>query len=364
MKIGFDAHVLDGRNQGTKSLMLHLINAAARRHPAHDFYVYAERAHDDLDLTLDNLHVRPTAYRGPFGHLLSTLPKAKIKDGLDTMIFNFISSPGMKDATVMMHDILPQTHRQYFSPLFVARCWTFFGISAFRARYLFTISDHSRREIKRVYPWTRNKRIDVLHIGPSFIKNVYFSNEQDNLPPELKGIGRYALCVGRMEPRKNTQMAIDAFIRGAPADAKLVIVGRREPGVAIDLRGDDRIIELGGVSDDALIATYRGADLFLYPSSAEGFGLPLLDAILFGLPVISSRLTSMAEVGGDCATYFDPDAPSAIPDLAQLIAAHFVNGAVPRPTLSQRQNRMDTYSWARAADELVAGLTPLPHSVP
>lgn len=356
MKIGFDAHVLDGRNQGTKSLMLHLINAVVRRHPAHEFYVYAESPHPELDLARDNLHVKPTRYRGSVMHLLSTLPKAKTRDGLDTMVFNFISSPGMADATVMMHDILPQTHPRYFTPRFVARCWTLFGFSALRARYLFTISDHSRRAIRRVYPWTRRKRIDVLHIGPSFVDNVYFSEDGSQLPDALKTVGCYALCVGRMEPRKNTQMAIDAFVRSAPQDARLVIVGRREPGVAIDLRCDDRIIELGGISDEALIATYRAADLFLYPSSAEGFGLPLLDAILFGLPVISSGLTSMAEVGGDCATFFDPDASSAIDDLATLIAAHFGETPVARPTLAQRHDRLAIYSWARAADELIAGL--------
>ena len=361
MKIGFDAHVLDGRNQGTKSLMLHLINAVARQHPSHDYYVYAQEPHPKLDLTLPNLHMRPTPYRGSFVHLSTTLPRAKRHDSLDTLVFNFISSPSMADATVMMHDILPQTHPRYFSARFVARCWMLFGFSAFRARHLFTISDHSRREIRRLYPWTRRKRIDVLHIGPSFEDAVYFSPaDPAQLPEALSGVSRYVLCVGRMEPRKNTQLAIDAFRRSAPADTHLVIVGRREPGVTIDLHGDDRIIELGSISDEALIAVYQQADLFLYPSSAEGFGLPLLDAILFGLPVVSSGLTSMAEVGGDCAIFFDPEASSALHDLAVLIGGHFGGSPIAAPSFDQRRGRLARYSWSQAADELMIGLTDAP----
>lgn len=356
LRVGFDAHVLDGRDQGTKTLMLRLIGSLAKRHGDVDFYVYSQKGQQELGSAHENVHFRNIRHRGFLLHLLYDLPVAAKRDRLDTMAFNFISSPLVPRATVMIHDILPQTHSRFFSWAFVVRCWIFFGISALLARHILTISDYSRREIQRVYPWTRRKRIGVLHIGPSFPVATYVGPDRAvDLPARLSGIGRYALLVGRLERRKNVQMAIDAFHRHAPADASLVIVGRREPGTSISYN-DSRIIELSGLSNATLAATYRGADLFLYPSAAEGFGLPLLDAILFGLPTISSNRTSMPEVGGDCATFFDPEAPGATEWLGRAIAAHFGRDHVTPPTIEQRLERLKLYSWDHAADEFMAGI--------
>lgn len=356
MRIGFDAHVFDGRDQGTKTLMLRLIDALARRHPEHEALVYSEHPHPELDFGLANLHHRPTIRRNVAQHLMWTLPRAKRADALDTMVFNFIQSPLMRDATVMMHDILPQTHPRFFAPRFVAQSWTFFGMSALLARHLFTISEHSRGEIRAVYPWTRSKPIGVLHIGASFPQETYFAGDDGAPLPRLAPDTRYALVVGRIEARKNVQMAIDAFHAGAPQDVRLVIVGRREPGIRIDTYDDPRIIELTGISDAELVTLYRRAELFLYPSIAEGFGLPLLDAILFGLPTISSHRTSMREVGAGCAAFFDPTEAGARRWLGERIAAHFGADPVPVPDLAARRERALLYSWDNAADELVRGI--------
>ncbi|UUL82182.1 glycosyltransferase family 4 protein [Sphingomonas qomolangmaensis] len=357
MKIGFDAHVLDGRDQGTKTLMLRLIDAVARRHPRHQVLVYGERPHAELDFTLPNLQFRPTVRHNVVRYLMHTLPSASRADRLDTMVFNFVQSPLMRNATVMIHDILPQTHSRFFPPKFVAQCWALFGMSALLAKHLFTISEYSKSEIRSVYPWTRGKTISVLHIGASFPKDVYFAGDVGNQPAALPAGTRYILAVGRIEPRKNIQMAIDAFRAGAPDDVKLVIVGRREPGIAIDTHDDPRIMELTGVSDADLITIYRRAALFLYPSVAEGFGLPLLDAILFGLPVIASRRTSMQEVGEGGATFFDPAEADATQWLGNRIAAHFGDDPVAPPSFETRAAKAALYAWDNAADELVAGIT-------
>ncbi len=356
MRIGFDAHVFDGRNQGTKTLMLRLVDALARRHPEHEILVYSEHPHPELDFGLANLHHRPTVRHNVARYLLHTLPRANRADALDTMVFNFIQSPLIRNATVMMHDILPQTHPRFFPPAFVAQCWTFFGISALLARHLFTISEHSREEIRAVYPWTRRKSIGVLHIGASFPEEIYFARDDETPLPGVAAGTRYVLVVGRIEARKNVQMAIDAFRAGAPADVRLVIVGRREPGIAINTYGDPRIVEMAGLTDADLQTIYRRAALFLYPSIAEGFGLPLLDAILFGLPVISSHRTSMREVGAGCAAFFDPAAPDATHSLGVRIAGHFGDEPVPRPSLAARRERAALYSWGNAADEMIAGI--------
>lgn len=357
MRIGFDAHVLDGRNQGTKTLMLRFIDVLARHYPEHEVFVYSEFPHSELDFTLANLHHRPTVREGVARYLLKTIPQANKVDALDVMVFNFIQSPLLRNAAVLMHDILPQTHPRFFSFRFVVRCWVYFGISSLLAKYLFTISDYSKMEIRKIYPWTRRKSIGVLHIGPSFPAETYFAADDGAPLPAGTPTGRYVLIVGRIEPRKNVQSAIDAFCAGAPDDVSLVIVGHREPGIAIDTHRHPRIVELTGISDAELVTLYRRTVLFLYPSVAEGFGLPLLDAILFGAPVISSNRTSMAEVGGDCATFYDPAAADATHWLGARIAAHFGDDPVPRPGLAAREKRAALYSWVNAVGELVDGIT-------
>lgn len=354
MRIGFDAHVLDGRSQGTKTMLLRIVDVAARRHPEHDFFVYSEQPHPELDFSLGNLTHRPTHRRNVADYLLRAMPRAAREDRLDTMVFNYIQSPLMRNATVIIHDILPQTDPRLFPLTFVLQCWVFFGVSSAQAGTLLTVSDYSRREIQRVYPWTRRRPIRVLHNGASFPHETYFaSDDGEPLPARLEKGQRYVLMVGRIEARKNVQLAIDAFRRGAPDDVTLVIVGRREPGVTIDDHGDPRVRELVGITDAELVNLYRRADLFLYPSIAEGFGLPLLDAILFGLPVLSSERTSMKEVGDGCAEFFDPGMADAERWLGDRIAAHFSGAPVARPDLAARHRKAALYSWATAADELV-----------
>lgn len=354
MRIGFDAHVFDGRDQGTKTLLLRLIETLARRYPEHDVFVYAEEPHPELDFTRANLHHRPLIRRNAAHHLLRALPHAARCDRLDTMVFNYIHSPLMRNATVIIHDILPQTHPRFFPARFVAQCWAFFGMSSLLARHLFTVSDYSRDEIRRIYPWTKDKAITVLHPGASFPKSVYFDRPPS--PTSAADEGRYILIVGRIETRKNVQTAIDAFRLGAPADVRLIIVGRREPGIAIETYGDPRIVERVGVSNVELVELYRGADLFLYPSLAEGFGLPLLDAILFGLPVIASNRTSMLEVGAECVTMFDPTAADATKRLSAAIEQHFGDAPITPPTLANRRARAALYSWDNAVDEFMRGI--------
>lgn len=356
MRIGFDAHVLDGRSQGIKTLMLRLIDASVRARPGWEFFVYSDSPHPELDFTRPNLYHRETTGGGSVRRLLYTLPKAYRRDQLDTMVFNFIQSPLVRNATVMMHDVLPQTHPKYFSTSFVVRCWLYFGITAFFAKALFTISEYSQREIRAIYPWTRKKPIPVLHLGPSFAENLYFEECGQNAVGPIEANLQYVLVVGRIEERKNVQLAIEAFRQMPQKDVRLLIVGGCEPGVSLNSGEDVRIVHMGSVSDEDLISIYRNASLFLYPSAAEGFGLPLLDAILFGIPVISSRNTSMQDIGAGGATFFDPQAAGAVEWLSGRMTAHFGGERIAPATMLLRKEKAKLYSWRNAAEELLQGI--------
>ena len=121
----------------------------------------------------------------------------------------------------------------------------------------------------------------------------------------------YVLTVATLEPRKNLASLVDAFGLLGRDDLRLAVVGAEGWGEqpALDRPG---IVRLGYVDDDELARLYRGAAVFVYPSRFEGFGLPVIEAMACGAPVVCSSHESMDEACGDAALRADPDSPEAI----------------------------------------------------
>jgi alpha-1,3-rhamnosyl/mannosyltransferase len=155
--------------------------------------------------------------------------------------------------------------------------------------------------------------------------------------------------VGRIEKRKNVHLLIDSFCMADLANVDLVIVGRLDEGFTISFPDDARIRHMTDVDDESLIKLYQGAALFVYPSAAEGFGIPLLDGLAFGLPTISSNQTSMPEVGADLPSYFDPTINGAREVLSTLIRDHFRTQPIAAPSFDDRQRLLSHFNWQRFA---------------
>ena len=160
----------------------------------------------------------------------------------------------------------------------------------------------------------------------------------------------YVLSVGTAEPRKNLPVLVDAFVRLRRRDVDLVVVGpagwHTDLGPLAEGLGD-RGRPLGFVSDDELAALYSGAAAFAYPSRWEGFGLPVLEAMAYGAPVVTSEGTAMAEITGDAALLVDPG------DTAALTAALdrlLEDGALAAGLAEAGRRRAATFTWERTAD--------------
>ncbi len=176
-----------------------------------------------------------------------------------------------------------------------------------RSRRLWCISHATADALEARYPSAKAK-IEVIPLAASTRVSTPGFADARNLPQP-----GFVLTVGTLEPRKNLPRLVDAF-RALPAHLQhahpLVVVGAhgwRTSETLEKLRSlGDRCLLLGHVSDEDLTELYRRCVLFCYPSLGEGFGLPVLEAMVAGVPVVTSNVSSLPEVAGDAAEFVDP----------------------------------------------------------
>jgi glycosyltransferase involved in cell wall biosynthesis len=219
---------------------------------------------------------------------------------------------------------------------------------------------------------TRNDLVVLLGVPPSAVSVVPGGVEERFAPvtdaAELQaarqrlGVGDapFILAVGVLEPRKNLNRLMDAFgilkQRGAPADLKLVLAGGHgwlvegilDHHAASRVRDD--ILLPGFVPDDLLPAIYSAANVFAFPSLYEGFGLPILEAMACGTPVVASRASCLPEVAEGAAVMVDPNDPEEIASaLEQALTDEHLRGELK----ARGRARAAEYTWHRAAQQLL-----------
>jgi len=226
---------------------------------------------------------------------------------------------------------------------------------------ILTLSEHSRRDICRLLS-VPSDRIDVVPLGSTLVPTgLSRSAARDEVKRRFGFDVPYLLYVGGTDSRKNLGCLLEAFdrIRREGYPGRLVLVGEtfampipevsRLRAVAAQLGIDDRVAFLGYVEDQGLSLLFEACDFFVFPSLYEGFGLPVLEAMRCGAPLLISQASSIPEVAGEAAFYFDPEKPE---DLAE---AFRVASADPEEVESKRQlglSRAREFSWEKAAERV------------
>jgi glycosyltransferase involved in cell wall biosynthesis len=221
-----------------------------------------------------------------------------------------------------------------------------------RARRLIAVSEHTRDEIVR-----------ALRVDPARVTVTYEAADPPGaVQPDTAVLARYGLdapfflYVGAAYPYKNLAGLIEAFAR-VGGDRKLVLAGDHENfGAALRRRAADvglaeRIAFPGLVSDAELAALYGGALAYVFVSCSEGFGLPGLEAMQFGVPVVAASAGSLPEVYGEAARYCDPyDADSIAEALAEVASDQRLRTRL----VEHGRRRAREFSWARTAEQTLA----------
>lgn len=240
------------------------------------------------------------------------------------------------------------------SPL--ARLWFRLGVglACRSARLVLTLSEASRRDLRRSFGLADEKIVVTpLAAAPGLRRAA--PSQIEALRARLDLRRPYVLFVGAHKPHKNLTRLVAAWgelrRQGKTLDHELVLAGyrdRRYPE-AEKLAARLELADVrfpGAVPEDDLAALYSGAELFVLPSLCEGFGLPLVEAMACGTPVAAARTSSLPEVAGDAAAWFDPTDVDAI---ASVVARLLDDAGERRSRARQSLERASMFSWERTA---------------
>jgi glycosyltransferase involved in cell wall biosynthesis len=238
-----------------------------------------------------------------------------------------------------------------------------------RCRFIIAISEFSKQEITFHTKANPNK-IKVIYeaADPAFIPTLPVQVIRESLSHVLPSDIPYLLCVANTYPHKNVAALIRAF--GCVRERithRLLLVGKPrlgEPDVAQALADipKERVQRLDGVDRQTLIALYQCADLFIFPSLYEGFGLPVLEAMAAGTPVLTTRMGSIPEVGGDCVWYFETSPATALDAAIQKLLDLPPDQRQARVDAAQKRAR--AFTWGDTATATVQCLRRIAASAP
>jgi glycosyltransferase involved in cell wall biosynthesis len=234
--------------------------------------------------------------------------------------------PGMR-SVITLHDATFFEHKT-FGTLTTAAMRAIVSTAAPRAEALITGSAAARDQITRVLGIPAERMTVVHHgAGRSWGNATAAPEDEVRARHDLEG-RRVVLCVGSIRPHKNQGLLVRALAH-LPQDVTLVLAGAREPyadeleQVARELGVEDRVRTTGYVGDGELEGLWKLAAAAAFPTLAEGFGLPVIEAMDRGVPVACSDIDVLREVGGDVPRYFDPHDPAA--------AAAAIEAAITEP---------------------------------
>jgi glycosyltransferase involved in cell wall biosynthesis len=261
--------------------------------------------------------------------------------------------PARHPLAVTIHDLTPLVIPEVMPSALRRAAYRWWNMRAASvADVILANSAATASDIERIFPRAAGHVRVVLHAADDFA-----SVAPSALPPGLADGGPYLLSMGNTKVHKDLPTLLRAFERLAPTSPglRLLLVGRDQPGYVATVLSDApriaaRVRFTGHVDDSTLRALYEGASAFVFPSRYEGFGLPPLEAMIAGTPVVCANAASLPEVVGDAALLFSVG--DAVAAAAAISSVLFDDGLRARLVAAGRE-RARLFTWERTARETV-----------
>ena len=354
LRVGFDGRGLTSPAAGVRRYSRELLHAlVALRDDLEIVALGGDRA--AVPDGVGHLHAPPHPPTN-LGWSLVGLPRAARRAQIDVLHSPAYTAPlwGTPPTVVTIHDVSYARHPEWYPYRRDLARRAFYRRSARRADVVLTDSQFSASEITAAYGIPR-ERITVAPLGVDGRFSPAGPADACELPQEISG--PFVLHVGDLHERRNLPTVVDAVIAarrhfGGASAVSLVLagvdrgVGDALCGIAAEADVPEAVVKLGPVSEELLLSLYRCASALVYPSLYEGFGLPALEAMACGTPVIASRAASIPEVVGDAGFLLDPLDVAAWTDAI----VNVINDDDRRGQLRSRGlARASQFTWSRTA---------------
>jgi glycosyltransferase involved in cell wall biosynthesis len=366
MRIGIDAHAIGARQGGNETYITNLIKSLADIDGDNLYTIYLANAaaatqwREGFTNRYRNFSVKLLPPPTPLVRVPVYLTYELFRRPVDVLHVQYTAPPFCRvPVVVTIHDLaferMPETFTRRGSlqlKLTVRR-------TAKKAARVATVSEYSRQDLLSIYKLPPEKVVVTYNgVESGFTTQLSVPNEAEEVRRRF-GVSRdFLLAVGSLQPRKNLVRLIRAYsrLRSEREDFRpqLVIVGRKL-WLASEIfdevkrqRWGDDVILTGYVADEDLPALYRAARAFVYPSLFEGFGLPPLEAMACGTPVVTSDVSSLPEITGDAALLIDPNDERALANaLIEIVNNDRLRADLREKGIAQAKK----FTWRDAAEK-------------
>ena len=355
MKIGIDAHMLGDHSGGNERFYENILGHMVVPEDA-VFFLFVQQGTDTAKYK-DRFEVIELQSHSAATRYLRELPKLSRKLELDVLHTQYFIPPFGSCRTVCtIHDICFEHNASWFAKKDYVFQKLLIPRSARHADHIVTVSEYSAQDLVRTYGISAGKISVIYNAADDSFLQLQDQQTKETSARDKFGIGTdpYILSVGNLNPRKNLSRLIRAFglmKKRWGGSEKLVIAGKKDYRAEELLSGIRQdVVFTGFVSDEELVELYRGADVFVYPSLYEGFGIPPLEAMACGTPVAVSDRTSLPEVVGDAGLYFDPEDEQAI---AKCLHRLLTDKELCAGLTQKGRQRCRAFDWTRSAGDMV-----------
>lgn len=362
MKIGVNTRFLLPRKmEGFGWYTYETMSRIVKNHPEHEFVFFFDRAFDDKFIFASN--VTPVVLQPQARHPLLfkiwfdySITRALKRYQCDAFISpdGYLSLKTDVPQLSVIHDLNFEHHPEDIPRTALKYLKNYFPKFAKKAERICTVSEYSKQDIIRTYGIEENK-IDVTHNGVSAIFQPISDLEKQQIRSQFTDGKPYILFVGAIHKRKNLKRLITAFERikqDTDLPHQLLIVGEpmwNSQQIKINGRMKKHVSFTGHLPLEKLAMVMASADIFAFVSYFEGFGIPLLEAMRSGTPVLAGNKTSLPEIGGDAAMYCDP---MDVDDIYEKLYDLLNDSSYREEMRKKGLKRAQLFSWDHTAKEL------------